>query len=651
MSDLLSQPARAKMRLGGRRNDDTLTDVVVAAFVIAALWFGRQIFVPIAIAVLLSFVLAPPMLMLRRWKAPRTLAVLIVVCVAFSIIFGLGAVIGRQVSDLANDLPRYQVTISQKMETLRNAATGSTLIERASEALRGIEHPFQRKTNAEASGEPATAGEPKEPSAEPIPVEVHQPSPTPIEMLRTVAATVLEPLTTAGIVAIFVVFILMQREDLRDRMIRLAGGGDLHRTTIALDDAAKRLSRFFLVQTALNASFGVIIGIGLSLIGVPSPILWGLLAALMRFVPYIGAIASGIGPVLLAAAVDPGWSTVIMTIALFLILEPITGQVIEPLLYGHSTGLSPIAVVVSATFWTWLWGPIGLLLSTPLTVCLVVLGRHAERLSFLDIVLSDAPALSPSETFYQRMLAGDPSEAADQASDYLRTGRLVDFYEDIALPSLMMGQADLRRGLLDEQQQTNVRDTLGEVIDDLDDVDLEPMHPEPEKEREGSEPPPPPPPPVIAADQRAPEFSTETAVLCIAARSALDEASATILAQVLRKHGLGAQVSGAEALAPGRIARLPTEGVAMVCLCAFDADLAGAHLRYAVRRIRRRLPHAKIVGCFWMPKETQDRAPELCASSGTDACVTSLPQAVETSIAAAQRKPAPAPSVATDAVA
>ncbi|MDB5642216.1 MAG: transporter [Hyphomicrobiales bacterium] len=654
MSDLLSPSStRTKMRLGGKRNDDTLTTIVVAAFIIAALYLGRQIFVPIAIAVLLSFVLAPAVLQLRRWKLPRTFAVLLVVAIAFSFIFGLGTIITRQVSDLANELPRYQVTISQKMETMRTAATGNSFISHIAEAMKGVGNPFARRRSDAQNNTQAQSGS-QDSAPEPVPVEVHQPAPGPMDMLQTVASTVLEPLATVGIIAIFIVFILMQREDLRDRMIRLFGGGDLHRTTVALDDAARRLSRFFLVQTALNAAFGVVIAIGLSLIGVPSPMLWGLLAGILRFVPYIGAIASGIGPLALAAAVDPGWSMVFLTLALFLVLEPLVGQVIEPLLYGHSTGLSPIAVVVSATFWTWLWGPIGLLLSTPLTVCLVVMGRHVERLTFLDIVLSDAPALSPSESFYQRMLAGDPSEAADQATDFLRTGRLVDFYDDIALPSLMMGQADLRRGLLDNSHQAGIRDTIGEVIDDLDDADLEPTNPEAES-RDADAPSPvlslAPELPVLTPEQLAEEFSSETAVLCISARSPLDEAAATVLAQMLRKHGVGAQVASADTLAPGRITRLPAQGVALVCLSAFDADLAGAHLRYAVRRIRRRLPNARLVGCFWMPKETQERAPELCASTGTDVCTTSLPKALEVCLDAAKRKTVTEPEAPKNAVA
>ena len=221
------------------------------------------------------------------------------------------------------------------------------------------------------------------------------------------------------------IFILIQRQDLRNRLVRLAGAQDLQRTTAALDDAGQRLSRLFLAQLALNAAFGLVIGAGLWFIGVPSAPLWGMLAMILRFVPYIGAVISAIFPLILAAAVGAGWTMVLWTAALFLIVEPIAGHVIEPLLFGHTTGLSPVAIITSATFWTWLWGPIGLILATPLTICLVVLGRHVDGLKFLDVMLGDQPALTPAELVYQRMLARDPIEAAEQAQLFLRISRLL----------------------------------------------------------------------------------------------------------------------------------------------------------------------------------------------------------------------------------
>jgi hypothetical protein len=306
------------------------------------------------------------------------------------------------------------------------------------------------------------------------PLEVRQPDPGALESLQSLISPLLHPLATTGIIIIFVIFILLQREDLRNRLIRLAGSHDLQRTTAALDDAARRLSRLFLIQLLLNGTFGVVIGTGLWLIGVPSAILWGILAAVLRFVPYIGAAIAAAFPLALAVAVDPTWSMLLWTLALFLVVEPIVGHVIEPMVYGHSTGLSPVAVVASATFWTALWGPIGLVLATPLTVCLVVLGRHVERLEFLDVMFGDRPALSPPQIFYQRMLAGDPSEASEKAEEFLKERSLSSYYDEVALKGLQLAQADAERGALNHERQITIRDAVSEFTNNISDQEDRP---------------------------------------------------------------------------------------------------------------------------------------------------------------------------------
>lgn len=299
----------------------------------------------------------------------------------------------------------------------------------------------------------ATPASPTAPDAggapdRPIPVEVRQPAPGALQTLATLIAPLIHPLATTGIIVIFVVFILLQQQDLRNRLISIAGAHDLQQTTMAMDDAGQRLSRLFLMQLALNTAFGLIIGVGLWAIGVPSAPFWGMLALVLRFVPYIGAIVAAILPLIVATAVDPGWSMMLMTAALFLIVEPLIGHVIEPMVYGHSSGLSPVAVVASATFWTWLWGPIGLILATPLTMCLVVLGRHMERLRFLEVLLGDRAALTPSEIAYQRMLAGDPIGATEQAQAFLKGRALVDYYEEILIGALRPSARACRRSVL-----------------------------------------------------------------------------------------------------------------------------------------------------------------------------------------------------------
>jgi predicted PurR-regulated permease PerM len=445
---------------------------ILAAMIIAMLYFGREIFVPIALAILLSFVLAPLVEILQGIHVPRGLAVVSVVILAFALIFAIGSLLATQ---LAGDLPRYQSTISEKIQFFRDTKAGSGTLERASDMLKDLSKEIDKpKDAASARASSSIAGSNAPGTQAPVPVEVRQPDPGALESLRTLISPLVHPLATTGIIIIFVIFILLQREDLRNRLIRLAGSYDLQRTTAALDDAAGRLSRLFLTQLIVNGAFGVVIGTGLWLIGIPSAILWGILATVLRFVPYVGAVIAAAFPLTLAVAVDPGWSMLLWTLALFLVVEPVVGQVIEPMVYGHSTGLSPVAVVASATFWTALWGPIGLVLATPLTVCLVVLGRHVERLEFLDVMFGDRPALSPPEIFYQRMLAGDPTEAAEKAEQFLKERSLASYYDEVALKGLQLAQADAERGALDTERLTKIRDAVSEFASDVSDQDDRP---------------------------------------------------------------------------------------------------------------------------------------------------------------------------------
>jgi len=457
MSEIHRLPSIAPSR------PSALTPILLGVVIVAALYLGREVLVPIALALLLSFVLAPLVRQLQRWRFPRVLAVLIVGLVAFSTIFSLGALMVAQVTQLAGDLPGYQSTLREKIRSLRGAAGGTGTLERASEVLQDLGKEIDRPA-AEARTPPLKDGTPVN---RPIPVEVKQPDPGALQMLAALIAPLVQPLTTTGIVVIFVIFILIQRQDLRNRLIRLAGARDLQRTTAALDDAGQRLSRLFLSQLALNAGFGLVIGVGLWLIGVPSAPLWGMLAMIMRFVPYVGAVISAIFPLVLAAAVGSGWSMLLMTAALFLLAETIVAHAVEPLVSGQSTGLSPVAIIISATFWTWLWGPIGLILATPLTVCAVVLGRHVDRLKFLEVMFGDQPALTPAELIYQRMLAGDPVEAVEQARAFLKEQPLAAYYDEILLEGLRLAQADAERGLLDDERMRRIRDAVAEIIDDL----------------------------------------------------------------------------------------------------------------------------------------------------------------------------------------
>ena len=385
---------------------------------------------------------------------------------------------------------------------------------------------------------------------------------------------------------------LLQHRDLMNRLVRLAGAQDLQRTTAAIDDAGGRLSKLFLTQAALNAGFGFIIGAGLWLIGVPSAPLWGMLAMILRFVPYIGALISAIFPLVLAAAVGPGWTMVLWTAALFLVVELIAGQVIEPLVYGHSAGLTPVAVIASATFWTWLWGPVGLILATPLTICLVVLGHHVDRLKFLEVIFGDEPPLKPAELIYQRMLDRDPVEAGEQAQTFLREKPLAAFYDEVLLEGLLLAQADAERGLLDNERMQRIRDAVAEIVDDLG------THADKDEIVLRDEAPKPGELPFAQLDkiESRPKsgllregWRTEKPVLCIPGLGLLDEAAALMIAQLLERQGIGARVEQADALSISRISSWEIKGIALVCLC-YVGNASSAQIRYAIRRIRRRAP-------------------------------------------------------------
>lgn len=640
-------PARqpAKVAPAATPGLSELLTLAVAVVVVAALFLAREVLIPITLGVLLSFLVTPLVTMLNRARLGRVPSVLVALVIALGLILSIGGLIGTQMASLVDQVPRYQSTVEQKVEQLRGMTLGR---------LQGLAHGWgeqiSRMGPAQALPNPAaTEREEEDAGPKPMQVEVHHPSPSPMDLAERFLAPVLGPLSTTAIVFIFATFILLQRQDLRDRMIRLFGSEDLHRTTVAMDDAAARLSRYFLTQMGINAAFGVIIFAGLALIGVPSPLLWGIVAMLLRFVPYIGAPLAALAPMALAAAVDPGWSTLIWTGGLFLVCEGITGQVIEPMLYGHSTGLSPLSVVLAATFWTWLWGPIGLILSTPLTLCLLVLGRHVKRLEFLDVLLGDRPALTPVESFYQRLLAGDPDEALDQAERLLKTRALSAYYDEVALKGLQLAANDAMRGVLTDVQLERIRTAIRDLVEDLDSHDdVTP----PGEADEGAVASADTPVDPQAAQGQAPEpallpppWGDVAPVMCVAGRGVLDEAASGMLAQLLGKHGLGASVVPSEMVSRGSISALELRGVAMVCVSYLELDGSTSHLRYMLRRIRQRLPEARILVCLWPVDGEVLRDERLRAAVGADVYAATLREAVEACVQAA-RAAAGVPDVA-----
>ena len=513
--------------LAAGKPSTVLGTLAIGVIVVVALYFGREVFVPMALAILLSFALAPSVLLLRRCYFGRVPSVMAVVVLAFTVISGLGVVLGTQLAYLAGNLPQYQSNITDKIHSLQGTATKGGLVDRASTMLRDLGNEISKpeydagNTGIRASRTPLDGAR----SQAPVPVEIRQPNLLPLQLVQDVVGPLLQPLATIAIVVVFLIFFLLQREDLRDRFIRLAGARDLRRTTEALDDAGHRLSRYLLMQSVINASFGVWIGLALWLIGVPNAVLWGILSTLLRFVPYVGAIIAAAFPAALALAVDPGWSMLFWVLGLFAVTEPITGQVIEPWLYGRSTGLSGVAVVVAAAFWTLLWGPIGLLLSTPLTMCLVVLGRHVEHLQFLVVLLGDQPALAPEQSFYQRMLADDPDEVAHQAEAFLKDQPLSVYYDRVAIKGLALAQLDVNRGTLDHEQRVRLKAAVDDLIDDLSDHTDAVGVVVKDGEHVVA-----PLTPVLSPGDLLPSWHGKV-VLCISGRGSLDEATAAMLAQ------------------------------------------------------------------------------------------------------------------------
>lgn len=574
---------------------DVAHGLIVAALIILFLYLAGEIVEPLVIAALLSFILAPVMRGLRGFGIPRAVSAVLSVTVMIGVISVIGTTLLFELSQLADELPRYESNLREKVQLLHGSPLTSGALEHVTGTLRDLQNELSRGENS---------GQPNEPK--PVPVEVRPPEPRGLEAIGNLVRPLLAPLATGALVVLFLLFILLQREDLRDRLLRLAGTADLHRSTAALDDAGERLARFFLMQTLLNAGFGIFITGGLYFIGVPNAVLWGILSGLLRFVPFIGSLIAAFFPIAIAAAVDPGWSTAVMAAALFLVAEPVTGQIIEPLVYGQHTGLSPVAIVVSTLFWTLLWGPIGLLLATPLTVCLVVLGKHIEGLNFIDVLLGDEPALEPEERFYQRLLASDATEASDQAEEQLKEQALSAYYDAIPMKALMLAQGDAAQRKLSFEKQEDIRDTMNEIIGDLRDYsDAAPGADEKE--------------------QTAPPSASLERVLCVASRSPLDEAAARLLAHILDKHSIKALVQPFTAIRSAQ--KVDAPDAQLVCLSYFGAWSKPAHVRYLIRHLRRSLPQAKFLACFWMLADNADKVEEWRAAVGADFVATSLNEA------------------------
>ncbi len=629
----------------------TLVSVVV---VIVGLYFGRQVLIPLAFAVVLSFLFSPAVAWLERWRLGRIPSVFIVTVLALASV-GLGGwLLTGQLMNVVNQLPSYQSNIHDKMQSLR--ATRGSQLSSASKTVSDLGK--ELTTASETANDKKTS---KKTGVAPVPVQVAQPPQNAPEYLRTVLGPLTGILETTTIVIVFTIFMLVKREDLRNRVIRLIGHGQLTVVTQALDDASTRLSKYLFLQFLVNGMYGVVFGGGLFFIGVPHSFLWGALAALLRFIPYIGtAVAAGL-PTLLAMAVFPGWHEAFLVFGLFLILELIISNVVEPLLYGAHTGISSLAILVAAVFWAVLWGPMGLILSTPLTVCLILMGRYIPQLNFLEVILGDEPVLAPEARFYQRLLALDQDEATLIAETYLKEKPPGDLYDRVMIPALAMAEQDRHLNILDSATADFVSQTTRELIDEIGERYFETARKEQIKKTDGSSPDQsiitelnqdapitaeklfavdeePSTPVKIAKDESKKIEAQDDAakmnfeysrlsglrVVCVAARDEADELVGHMLAQLLRRLECDARVLPPRS---NLLTELSTDTCDVAIVSALPPFAAG-HGRAVCRRVRQRHPQLRMMLGLWSFEGGAARAEERVGVGSADAVVTTLKQAI-----------------------
>ncbi|MFL5335969.1 MAG: AI-2E family transporter [Geminicoccaceae bacterium] len=596
------------------------TMMITVAAVIAALYFGRDVFIPLALAVLLGFALSPIVTLLRQARLPRAPAVLIVVAIALALAAGFAWLLFNQAAGLAQDLPKYEYNLRQKVRLIRADTAGSGVLEQTADVLRHVQEEIQQPQPGGAQPAAKPAPPPSEAAAkpvQPIAVELVDRPKTPLETIAETLGVVAAPLATIGIMILFLIFVLIQREDLRDRFIRLFGAGDIHRTTGAMSDATQRIGRFLLMQLVINASFGALFGLGLWVIGVPSPLLWGLIGVVLRFVPYIGAPIAALLPLAISLAVDPGWTMPLEVLGLFLAVEAVCAYVMEPLLYGHSTGLSPAAIIVAAAFWTSLWGPVGLLLSTPLTACLVVMGRHVPQLEFLEILFGNEQPLPPAVRFYQRLLAKDQREAEELTRQHAEEHGMMRAFDEVVLPALGLVEADRLRGALDRLRLRGIAEEVDELVEDV-------------------------------ADEHAPPRDGPAAILCCGARGALDDAAGALLAAVLREQGYDAALAATGAGGTAFEA-LTREGTRLAFVSRMDGP-GIAQVRRAVQRVRGRLgSEVPVLVALWNADPEKSEPEALARSLGAERVALTLAEAAAAARELLGPPPEPAPSAVPEA--
>jgi len=586
-------------------NDNSgATSVLLAIAVIGALYLGRVVFIPLALAILFSILLSPVIRIFERAHVPRFLAIVAVVLVLMGGVGLAGWKTSQQLLDLTDQLPDYKKTLDEKIHVLHGMRSES--LTRAQSTVKEIEREVVAATPSVEPDDPSAKKTPALGSSatRPLSVQVVPPS-NPVEALENMVG----PLANAFIVAVFTVFILMGREDLRNRIVRLAGGTRLNAITQALDDASHRIDRYLLLQLVVNACYGAVIAIALNLLGIPHASLWGIGAGVLRFLPYLGPPLSALVPILLSLAVFPGWGHALATMAVYFCLEVTVANFVEPYLYGAHVGLSPLAILVAAIFWTLIWGFPGLVLSTPITVSLVVMGRYLPGLGWLSILLGDEQTLAPEVEYYQRLLASDQAEARRVLVRYRKTLPLEDLYSAVVIPALSLAEQDRHRNELDDHTQEYIYQSTREIVEELG--ESEPHA----RIAEGIAP-------VRELAVREPGQRSQCDVLRVPSRDEADSVVALVLAQLLEQQGIACESLDASdsATIVQQAEQLNPKVVFISALPPFA--IGGARSLYA--QLRAKLTHARIVVCFWHYEGDVKRLAQRLRLAAGDSAVTNL---------------------------
>src|SRR6266481_2790549 len=541
--------------------------------VIASLYWAQAVLIPVAVSILLTFLLTPVADSLERLALGRVFSVILIVILAFSFLAAVGWIVTLQLTSVANELPTYRKNIEQKITDIRGAGKGGAL-EKVQKTAEEVKKELEKKD------EPAQV----QPKPREVVVQGEQSStfwPLPLDI-----APMFERLASGGLAIVLVIFMLIQREDLRNRLIRLVGYGRLTVTTRALEEAGQRISRYLLMQTIINSSFGVAVGVALYLIGVPYAVLWGFFATVLRFIPYVGPFAAAIMPSALSLAVFEGWLWPILVVGIFVALELSCNMVLEPLLYSESTGVSGVGLLVAVAFWTWLWGPVGLVLATPLTVCVVVLGKYVPGMDFIGVLISDQPAMESNISYYQRLLAMDQAEAAEIVEEHLKTHPQEQLFDGVLIPALNYARRDRELGWLTEDGEQFVFRATREILEDLNSL-------KPQSSSEVSDSSK-----AATIDGNSPVILPKVRILGCPAQDEADELALLMFRQLLDATRYEVEIMSDAMLTAEVVARIGEKSPAMICIAAVPPG-GLAQTRYLCKRLRARFPNLKIAVGRW----------------------------------------------------